>query len=922
MKNKHNKYNNLVLVMICAVFCIAALGSVSATDIGNNSTNITNTTGLANSSSPEYQVNNNHTGQSNYVGPQTNNTQWTKNITLTQFTTVSTGSDGTIYGGSNGILYALSPHDGSVLWSYSAGDTISCTPAVGNDGTIYVVTENGTMYAISSKGKLVWTTFNGAGSGSCFPAIGYDGTIYIVTNDNKLWAINSTNGTSKWNATLNGETYNAPTIGSDGMIYVATTGTLYAIYPTNGAVDWTCNIGSISNCESPSIGSDGTIYIGCMDTDSYTNGILYAINSTTGKIKWNYTTDDILVAGTPAIGSDGTIYFISTGNSGTLYSLTYNGTNVIKNWSYILGSCDNDMSVTIGSDGTIYAGTMDGTLYAFDSITGAPKWSYHVGQLCGTPVIGSNGALYVPTLDNFVAFNDDTVPPTVKSVDPVNGATGVSLNKSVTVTFSEPVKMGNGAIALQSSNGTLIPVTTSVSGSVLTITPKSALSKGVRYTVLVHTGSVTDLAGNNVAGYVSRFTTTSDTTAPTVSSVDPVNGATGVGLNKSVTVTFSEPVKMGNGAIALQSSNGTLIPVTTSVSGSVLTITPKSALSKGVRYTVLVHTGSVTDLAGNNVAGYVSRFTTTSDTTAPTVSSVDPVNGATGVGLNKSVTVTFSEPVKMGNGAIALQSSNGTLIPVTTSVSGSVLTITPKSALSKGVRYTVLVHTGSVTDLAGNNVAGYVSRFTTTSDTTAPTVSSVDPVNGATGVGLNKSVTVTFSEPVKMGNGAIALQSSNGTLIPVTTSVSGSVLTITPKSALSKGVRYTVLVHTGSVTDLAGNNVAGYVSRFTTTSDTTAPTVSSVDPVNGATGVGLNKSVTVTFSEPVKMGNGAIALQSSNGTLIPVTTSVSGSVLTITPKSALSKGVRYTVLVHTGSVTDLAGNNVAGYVSRFTTSTA
>ncbi len=410
----------------------------------------------------------------------------------------------------------------------------------------------------------------------------------------------------------------------------------------------------------------------------------------------------------------------------------------------------------------------------------------------------------------------DTIPPTINVTDPVNGATGVGLNKSVTVMFSEPVKMGNGAIALQSSNGTLIPVTTSVNGSVLTITPKSALSKGVRYTVLVHTGSVTDLAGNNVAGYVSRFTTTSDTTAPTVSSVDPVNGATGVGLNKSVTVMFSEPVKMGNGWIELQSSNGTLIPVTTSVNGSVLTITPKSALSKGVRYTVLVHTGSVTDLAGNNVAGYVSRFTTTNDTVPPTVKSVDPVNGATGVGLNKGVIVTFSEPVKMGNGAIALQSSNGTLVPVTTSVSGSVLTITPKSALVKGVRYTVLVHTGSVTDLAGNNVAGYVSRFTTISDTVPPTVSSVDPVNGAIGVGLNKGVIVTFSEPVKMGNGAIALQSSNGTLVPVTTSVSGSVLTITPKSALVKGVRYTVLVHTGSVTDLAGNNVAGYVSRFTT----------------------------------------------------------------------------------------------------------
>ncbi|MCE7698684.1 MAG: hypothetical protein K8E24_007565 [Methanobacterium paludis] len=34
---------------------------------------------------------------------------------------------------------------------------------------------------------------------------------------------------------------------------------------------------------------------------------------------------------------------------------------------------------------------------------------------------------------------------------------------------------------------------------------------------------------------------------------------------------------------------------------------------------------------------------------------------------------------------------------------------------------------------------------------------------------------------------------------------------------MSKGTQYSLLIHTGSVTDLAGNNVAGYVTRFTTT---------------------------------------------------------------------------------------------------------
>jgi methionine-rich copper-binding protein CopC len=220
------------------------------------------------------------------------------------------------------------------------------------------------------------------------------------------------------------------------------------------------------------------------------------------------------------------------------------------------------------------------------------------------------------------------------------------------------------------------------------------------------------LAGNNVAGYVTRFTTSTDAKAPVVKTVDPVNNAVNVAANKVIKVTFSEAVKAGNSWIELTTSNGTVVPSTFSISGNVLTIKANSTLTHGVKYNVLIHTGSVTDLAGNNVAGYVSRFTV--DTVAPTVKTVDPASNAVKVATSKVIKVTFSEAVKAGNGSIELVSSNGTSVSVKCSVSGNVLTITPTSALSKGVKYTVLIHTGCVTDLAGNNVAGYVTRFTTT----------------------------------------------------------------------------------------------------------------------------------------------------------------------------------------------------------------
>ncbi|AEG18423.1 Ig-like domain-containing protein [Methanobacterium paludis] len=300
--------------------------------------------------------------------------------------------------------------------------------------------------------------------------------------------------------------------------------------------------------------------------------------------------------------------------------------------------------------------------------------------------------------------------------------------------------------------------------------------------------------------------------------------------------------------------------------------------------------------------------------TAPTVKSVDPANNAVNVALDKVIKVTFSESIKAGTGWIELVTSNGTVVPSSWSISGNILTVTLNSTLTKGVNYLLLIHTGSVTDLEGNKVAGYVSRFT--GDVVAPAVKSVDPANNAVNVAHDKVIKVTFSESIKAGNGWIELVTSNGTAVPSNWSISGNVLTITLNSTLSKGVNYLLLVHTGSVTDLAGNSAKGYVSRFT--ADTIAPTVKSVDPGNN----NINVASKVTFSESIKAGTGWIELVNSNGTLVPSTWSINGNVLTVTPTGVLSKGVEYTLLIHTGSVADLAGNNVSGYVSRFITSTA
>src|SRR6185503_10640438 len=88
-----------------------------------------------------------------------------------------------------------------------------------------------------------------------------------------------------------------------------------------------------------------------------------------------------------------------------------------------------------------------------------------------------------------------------------------------------------------------------------------------------------------------------------------------------------------------------------------------------------------------------------------------------------------------------------------------------------------------------------------------------------------------------------------------TTVLSGDrlILTFTPASALATSTLYNISV--SGFSDSAGNQVVPFSSSFTTsattTADTTSPFVISVTPANGTTGVPVNTSVVLTFSEAI-----------------------------------------------------------------------
>jgi len=336
--------------------------------------------GLFDSANPTYQINNNHTGQSPYTGPQNNTIKW--NVTgITNFnqdTSVVIGSDGTIYCVStDGYLYAIDPN-GILKWiCYGC----TSTPTIGKDGTIYAVI-NGYLQALKIDGTSKWKY---ALTGATSPMVGADGTIYVGSYDNggvlgsALYAFNP-DGTLKWNRTIPDATFlgGCMAIASDGTIYFPNHNFLYAIN-LDGTIKWTYSFNGNHQISSPSIGPDGTIYI------SNHNSGLYALNPD-GTLKWIYTPEGIIY-GTVAIGSDGTLYTAS--NRGILYAL--NQDKSVK-WSYTTGqSCYS--SPIIGADGLIYLSTFGG-LFAINP-NGTVNWTDTSTISSCNPVIGKDGSMYL-----------------------------------------------------------------------------------------------------------------------------------------------------------------------------------------------------------------------------------------------------------------------------------------------------------------------------------------------------------------------------------------------------------------------------------------------------------------------------------------------------------------------------------------------
>jgi hypothetical protein len=406
----------------------------------------------------------------------------------------------------------------------------------------------------------------------------------------------------------------------------------------------------------------------------------------------------------------------------------------------------------------------------------------------------------------------------------------VPVTQIVTATFNtamNPTTVNTVTFALAGPGGAALMGTVSYSGTTATFTPAANLLPSTAYTGTITTGA-TDPAGNPLAAnFVWTFTTG---TIPRVTSTIPVNIATGVPLNQKISATFSEPMNsttITTATFTVTAPGGTAVAgVVTYVAGSNTAIfAPAANLTASTVYTATITSGATSALGNTLAANFVWTFTTgtTTQTSAPTIISTNPVNGATAVPINQKILVIFSTAMN----AATINSTTFTVTgPGATPVSGAVsyaagsnaALFIPTANLAPSTTFTATVTNGAQ-DLAGNALGSgavpnpWTFATGTAASTTAPTITLTNPANSATAVQLNATVNATFSEAMDPTTLTSATFTLSATLAgtPVTGTVSYAsatdIATFTPTSLLAANTKYTATVTTGAK-DMFGNALA------------------------------------------------------------------------------------------------------------------
>ena len=312
---------------------------------------------------------------------------WRKQFDQSTVNATPVLADGTLYigaGGSgddDGSFHALNPVTGETKWSKDTAAPVTSAAAI-DRGFAYFGTTNGVFYALNvDDGSVFWEWDLGSTEDFTAPAVAGRG-VYVGSTSSRLYKFDALDGGQEWNQNTYGA-ITAPPVYVDGMVYATSADhELYAV-SESGSLEWTNDLGGSAN---------GVAHRRRRLFATSENNTLTQVN-VRGSTEWETSRGEAFAA-TPAVTDEAV--FAGT-RDGTLFA--FDASDGRELWRFTDPSGGVTASPVV-ADGTVYVGSRDGTVYAVTADTGDLEWSFATNNNIETaaPVV-AGGRVYIASQD-------------------------------------------------------------------------------------------------------------------------------------------------------------------------------------------------------------------------------------------------------------------------------------------------------------------------------------------------------------------------------------------------------------------------------------------------------------------------------------------------------------------------------------------
>lgn len=515
--------------------------------------------------------------------------------------------------------------------------------------------------------------------------------------------------------------------------------------------------------------------------------------------------------------------------------------------------------------------------------------------------IGENG------LENSIDFDvvQDQIAPFISSTIPAESETGVELNSSIMLTFSEPVQEISAFEISVTENGTAATFTAmySADGVTLTLDPSEDFKELSDITITLPE-TFSDLAGNSLTGGNTLSFRSQDTVAPDA----PVE------LLASRSRTNQNEVQISGTA-----ESNSMITVEGGALSTIITVDASGAFTLPVSLNLnVLNILSVTATDESDNVSDAAMIEVDHNDTPLVLVSVTPTGNS--VLLDAKFDLIFNrelDPEAISGIALTGYGLGAVSHTITLGTTPEIVVLTPDPGLAHAVEYKVIIPP-SVLDLYGNTLDTDPNITFTTVAADAP---AAPIIHESYPKDLTHQEMITIIGYATPGT----VLTINGGLTVVTYPESGVIDNsgeFTTQISLRLDEENTITLTAA----ISGGNASPSSEPIVITQDSTLPLVESVSPQGS--NVAITTTVSVAFSEAIDLAGinaTPAAIRFLDGQNSPVDgdwfPSTDQRVFTYYPSQDLQPNMDYTMVID-GNLRDLAGNAIVALEAHGFTTTS